>query len=697
MSTAPAYDSLSGADANANITTAVVFLEEVAKKGYEKDTLRTYLVNKCGLSNAQVSKAVKVHAELSKNRKLQSSFIEGEKGVSGENKALSANGLEYKNIGATKPKIKYTSENVLNFLKADKQKDGLQVIKEFLKTEWKYCNILTCLEDYSKELTELAGKRKIKISVKEVKDIFVRLPSLLHFHRMFYTDLNAGYSIGELFIKCFNFFKVYIWYMKSCTTTINKMRQYTRDKKLHNYLAQIRQRSKCVLEDMFDLLLFPLDRVSDYKVFLDKLCELADEKQTLDYEYLTKAARRIGRIADYIDKYKYWIFNRSEMNRVQRFLDDQWEVLAPHRRIIRRGIMIRRSTGWSQRNKRFIFFLFNDLFLWTTEKGELQNVVHLWNCKVMTSDSKYNTLRTFRLVFMGKKHGTLLLECATSQQRKEWYTAIEKAICGANSRIAQAWQKADPKYSKDDEPSGEGTVFEEVPEDDASIHGTGVVRPMRATSLSVERRHREKKESISQKMNIFAFASEVSYDEQYESTHNFRLQEFKGFEAMDDAISLTGSDQPFPNAPVSPSTDAMSSPKIKPKVTRASSEEKKYTSGVFSYGAYDKFSDAQTPCPINRRSLRESFSGGKKVPPIRIPEEQTLDSPGYDNVYKGKDRRNSMSSSTSVQVFGEHRSKALRGSENSPEDNPLETLLRRNSSYTMRLNDIDSLCHVSEK
>merc|ERR1719317_597376 len=98
------------------------------------------------------------------------------------------------------------------------------------------------------------------------------------------------------------------------------MRQYTRDLRLHNHLAQIRQRSKCELDDMFDLLLTPLDRVSEYKVFLDKLCTLADSRKTMDYEYLRKAARRIGRIVSYVEKYKYWIFNRSEMNRVQRFL-----------------------------------------------------------------------------------------------------------------------------------------------------------------------------------------------------------------------------------------------------------------------------------------------------------------------------------------------------------------------------------------
>merc|ERR1719320_1013623 len=120
---------------------------------------------------------------------------------------------------------------------------------------------------------------------------------------------------------------------------------------------------------------------------------------------------------------------------------------------------------------------------------------------------------------------------------------------------------------------------------------SAVVRPKRASSLPLGRiSSRENKESISQGLDIFV-ASEASYDENYETAHNFRLQEFKDFEPMDDAISLSGSIPRFQNAPVSPSSTGVMSPsKIKPKATRASSEEKKYTSGAFSYGAYEEIS-----------------------------------------------------------------------------------------------------------
>merc|ERR1719410_1144876 len=105
------------------------------------------------------------------------------------------------------------------------------------------------------------------------------------------------------------------------------------------------------------------------------------------------------------------------MNKVQHFLDKQCDILAAHRRIIRRGMMIRRTTGMLARNKQYIFFLFNDVLLWATKKRELQNVVQLRNCEIMPSDQRDNAEKKFTVVSRGQRHKTLLLECVTKKQR----------------------------------------------------------------------------------------------------------------------------------------------------------------------------------------------------------------------------------------------------------------------------------------
>lgn len=150
--------------------------------------------------------------------------------------------------------------------------------------------------------------------------------------------------------------------MKECAETINKMRECVRDTNLHNCLERIRDQSKFKGEDLVDLLLIPLQRIFEYKEFLDNIRNLA-EKNNSEYDYLGRACRRIGRIASYISKYKEGLTNRNEMNKIQLFLGTQCAILSPNRRIVRRGKMTRRTTGWTARNKRYIFFLFTDLLL----------------------------------------------------------------------------------------------------------------------------------------------------------------------------------------------------------------------------------------------------------------------------------------------------------------------------------------------
>merc|ERR1719513_322286 len=196
-----------------------------------------------------------------------------------------------------------------------------------------------------------------------------------------------------------------------CQKTVYKMRKFIRDPRLQGCLAQISERSTIPNKEMMDLLLTPLERMLDYRDFLNKLYSWGDKSMTTDYDLLGKAARRIGRVAAYIEKYKYGIINQNEMNKVQKFLSDQCDILSPERSIIRRGMMVRRSSGWTARKKRYVFFLFNDMMLWTNKNGNLQNAVQLRSCEVMPSSAKNNADRKFEVVYRGERHKSLKLEC----------------------------------------------------------------------------------------------------------------------------------------------------------------------------------------------------------------------------------------------------------------------------------------------
>jgi len=399
-----------------------------------------------------------------------------------------------------------------------KQQEGEKLINEFLDCEKAYCEILECLQkEYHVQLAKQADRNKFQMSRKEIDEIFLRIPELLKFHTGFFLDLKRGSHIGRMFVQLFKFFEGYAEYMKDCQQTVNKMRKHIRDTALYSSLLNIGERSRRQNDDMVDLLLTPLERMLDYRDFLNKLLSWTDKTMTNDYELFGKASRRIGRVAAHVEKYKYGICNQNEMNKVQKFLSDQCDILAPDRAIVRRGMMIKHTSAWTKRNKRYVFFLFNDMLLWTNKNGILQNALQLRSCEVMPSSAKNYAHRKFEVVYRGEKHKTLRLECDKSNERNDWYEAIKRTITAAKVTSSQAWSRSESllsaKYkeypddlSDEDSKAPESTDYSRGEEDDSS--------------------RVEPSEQI-----------EDPYNKRYTVTSSFRIQEFKEMDPMGDNLS----------------------------------------------------------------------------------------------------------------------------------------------------------------
>jgi len=280
-------------------------------------------------------------------------------------------------------------------------------------------------------------------------------------------------------------------------------------------LSLVTERSSRENVDMMDLLLTPLERIREYKTFLETLLSWTDRTQTTDWEVLGKAARRIGRVASYIEKYKYGISNQNEMNKVQRFLGDQCDILAPERAIVRRGMMMSRCGGWTVRSKKQVFFLFNDMLLWTNKNGSLQNAVHLSTCEVIPSCAKNNPERKFEILFSGKRPKTIKLECESMKERNEWYNAVGTTISEAKRNCLQAPTKSQSivngkhKENSDNPSDGENKS---------------------PKLFDVDRDDEDSRLDQSEKLDN-------PYNKRYTYTSSFRIQEFKVFDPMGDTVS----------------------------------------------------------------------------------------------------------------------------------------------------------------
>jgi len=486
---------------SSNISTALKFLRDVNSQGYSEAILRQYLINKRGLTSEEVD----VVFNTNKSKEAETDGDTHEKlGYKSKEERV------YKTGMSERPERTFSDrESVqdVGYLLPLKRTEGLKLINDFLDSEKQYCTILQCLqEEYYDSLASQADEGKLLITRQEIDEIFVRIPDLRKFHEGFYLDLKRGSNIGSLFVRMFKFFEGYAEYMNDCQKTVIKMRNHISNSQLSKYLIQLSRRSIRQNEDMVDLLLYPLLRILDYSEFLKKLYSRTDPTQTSEYELLGKASRRIGRVATYIEKYKYGIYNQNEMNKVQEFLKNQCDILSPNRAIVRRGVITKRNSGWVTRNKRHVFFLFNDIVLWTTKNGNLRHAFRLQNCEVLKSNAKSNAERKFKLVNRSHKQKTLSLECSNVSERNGWYNAFEQTISKAKEKTILAWSQSEPRSTGKYEEFPDAVSDEEKDFDDES--------------------RKEQSEKV-----------EDPYNYRYAVTSSFRMQQFDEIDPMDDNLS----------------------------------------------------------------------------------------------------------------------------------------------------------------
>jgi len=587
---------------DASVITAVGFLDDVCRKHWDEADLRRYLVGRQGLSTNQVTQAFRIHRSRSSSfrkeangknllememcptvespsietfGKMESQSIELSQKMEMSPSLAKSTSPSFIQLGSgdrpermlikppekiSKPlarKSKLEIASSISFLQPSKREDGEKLIHDFLACEKVYCIVLECLEEYHKELSWYARQGSTNVKLEEVKKMFQQIPQLHNFHKSFYADVLVGGNLGRLFLRRMSFFKGYGKYLKDATFTIERLRDHISDMKLINFLAEVRQRSSLTRNDLADLVITPINRIMDYEAFVVKLCEWADKARVEDYQYFAKAARRIGRVAKYIDSYRHGIINRCEMNRVQQYLGKQVKIIHPNRSIIRRGMLTRRMSGWTARRKKYHFFLFSDVLIWTTKNGVLQNVVELLYCQVQPWHSKRDSHKKFKIVvdmrsktWTKQNSKTILIECKSKGTKRAWYRSIENTIKLAKKKTSDIPEKIisiNVMNDSDDETfesfeSDKPNVVLAVPNVSnisQTFPDSHILRTIKQKeSLSFEERTPTETSSVD-------IPTEGVYHDRYES-HNFIDQQFKEIYPMDDSDSQTSEyDQSF--------------------------------------------------------------------------------------------------------------------------------------------------------
>jgi len=517
-----------------NINTAVEFLEDVHGKGYNEAAVRGYLIKKQGLTVSEVNEAFKIQKERVSDRIQESARkplvlhkVSPKRIIIGN-----CNNIERpeRSVGIQKTK----KPNMPSFL-SHKKTYGETFLSRFLNSEKKYCELLSCLwNQYYMVLTDIAYLDEIKITPKTLREIFLRTSILLNFHKKFYKDLMEGAEIGRMFVRLFVFFKGYLEYMKNLTSAIERLGKHLGDQSFRKCLGKIRKNTKFQKYHLIDLLVFPLDRIIEYKRFLDNLLQIVDKSQQKT-ENLNKASRRIGRVASYIEKYKWVITNLHELYKAQLFISGEIKILDGNRRILRRGVMRKRKTGWRSRSKDYCFFLFNDILLWASKSGKYQRGLPLFSCKVLPWDEGNRSERRLKIVHtLGEKVNILLLECDTPRQRNDWYSSLEQAILNSSLGEESVDLQSVLNYedSEDEETqyaSGKSESPEEKQTERRATRDEEKCKVVFEPSLKLLSPIKAEEKRLDDDLKG------TEYD--YERSRNFNQYVFDGFDTLDDTSS----------------------------------------------------------------------------------------------------------------------------------------------------------------
>lgn len=134
----------------------------------------------------------------------------------------------------------------------------------------------------------------------------------------------------------------------------------------------------------------------------------------------------------------------------------------------------------------------------------------------MPSSSKNNTARKFIVVYQGETRKVLKFECKYIPERNDWYDALKRTIIAAKELCNLAWSRSESnKFAK-------FKVYSDELSDDESKDG------YQETSKEED----DDESRLEQPEQI-----DNPYNNRYEVTSSFKIQEFKEIDPMDDNVS----------------------------------------------------------------------------------------------------------------------------------------------------------------
>lgn len=253
-------------------------------------------------------------------------------------------------------------------------------------------------------------------------------------------------TIGEVFTKLADYFKMYKVFCANQTTSLTTVEQLKKNPQFKKNLDVCHTDPRCKGLFLQSFLIKPIQRVCKYPLLLRELISHTPEDHP-DYIPLQNAFSKINEVVANINEGQRQAEGLSRIIELQKLIDGINDTLiAPNRNLHKEDDLNFFKTQKSKHPEKRHVFCFTDLIMLTTKKDDKKFVhkvsISLDGCKITVLANSQHIKNAFELQQAKNK---VILACESEREAAEWVNAIKGLIKEYQKRKIREVKEAQEK------------------------------------------------------------------------------------------------------------------------------------------------------------------------------------------------------------------------------------------------------------
>ncbi|GAM21583.1 hypothetical protein SAMD00019534_047580 [Acytostelium subglobosum LB1] len=276
------------------------------------------------------------------------------------------------------------------------------IVNQILRTEKEYAAYLQLIvEEFLTPMkSESYQSSNPFVTTLHIKQIFGDVEVILGSSGLLIEDIenvlnsdSSKSSMGSVFLKICDYFKLYSPYVKNYYTSISVLNKLKEES--HKFQSFIHEKEQKLAQTNFtelgSLLVLPLSRIGQYTPLLIELFK-STPKTHDDYEPLKNAVIKMRTIVDYVKEKSREYESQNKVRIIQGLLIGKFQNLnEPHRRYVREGELTEHTKSGGTGNQLYCF-LFNDLFIVSVPTAKKQQTQYTFKRDIRLMDAEVSVV-----------------------------------------------------------------------------------------------------------------------------------------------------------------------------------------------------------------------------------------------------------------------------------------------------------------